>query len=115
MTDKEVREYLLSFEDAWIDHPFGDKVSVYKVGPKDASKMFALVQKDSNPLRVSLRCDLKLSKVLREKYESVMPGYNLDQKRWNTVLLTGQLADDEVKDLMRHSYLLALDHKSGLL
>lgn len=113
MTDKEVRQYLLSLEGAWIDHPFGNEVSVYKIGPKDVGKMFALVQEGSSPLRVSLRCDPKLSKVLRGKYESVMPGYNLDQKRWNTVLLTGQLGDDEVKDLMRHSYLISIELASG--
>src|SRR5690606_33049571 len=107
MTHKELEEYLLSFPDTWLDYPFGETVSVYKVGSQEKSKMFALIQEDSSPLRLSLKCDPELAKTLRERYESVMPGYHLNKKHWNTILLTGQLGDDEIKDLARHSYLLA--------
>ena len=51
-----------------------------------------------NPLQLSLKCDPLLSKTLREKYESVMPGQHLNKKHWNTLLLTGQLTWDEVQD-----------------
>lgn len=100
MTHKEVEEYLLSMPNAWLDYPFGEEVAVYKVG----DKMFALVAEQSEPVRISLKCDPELSKVLRERYESVMPGYHLNKKHWNTILLTGQLSWEEVKDLIRHSY-----------
>jgi predicted DNA-binding protein (MmcQ/YjbR family) len=106
MTHKELEEYLLSLPGAWLDFPFGEEVSVYKVGPKEKGKMFALIHEESTPLRVSLKCDPQLALTLREKYESVMPGYHLNKKHWNTILLTGQLSDDEVKDLAYHSYLL---------
>ena len=66
--------------------------------------MFALVAEKSDPIRISLKCDPLLAVTLREKYESVMPGYHLNKKHWNTVVLTGQLEWDEVKDLIRHSY-----------
>lgn len=107
MTHKELEEYLLNFPDTWLDFPFGEEVSVYKVGPKEKGKMFALISEDSKPLRVSLKCDPQLAVTLRERYESVMPGYHLNKKHWNTIILTGQLSDDEIKDLARHSYLLA--------
>ncbi|MBX6334571.1 MmcQ/YjbR family DNA-binding protein [Candidatus Saccharibacteria bacterium] len=100
MTHKEVEEYLLSMPNAWLDYPFGEKVAVYKVG----DKMFALVVENSDPVQISLKCDPELAKVLRERYESVMPGYHLNKKHWNTILLTGQLSWEEVKDLIRHSY-----------
>lgn len=106
MTHKELEDYLLSFPDTWLDFPFGEEVSVYKVGPKEKGKLFALIQEGSKPLQVSLKCDPALAKNLREKYESVMPGYHLNKKHWNTLLFTGQLTDDEIKDLARHSYLL---------
>ena len=66
--------------------------------------MFALVQEGSDPLRLSLKCEPQLAELLRQKYESVMPGYHLNKKHWNTILLTGQLEWDEVKDLIRHSH-----------
>lgn len=104
MTHKQVEDYILSFEDTWLDYPFGEGVGVYKVGPKDAGKMFALVPEGKSPVSLSLKCDPQLAILLREKYETVMEGYHLNKKHWNTILLTGQLSDTEVKDLIRHSY-----------
>lgn len=100
MNHKEVEEYLLSMPNARLDYPFGEDVAVYKVG----DKMFALVAEKSTPVQLSLKCDPQLAETLREKYESVMPGYHLNKKHWNTLLLTGQLGWDEVKALIRHSY-----------
>jgi predicted DNA-binding protein (MmcQ/YjbR family) len=102
-THKEVEEYILSMPNARLDYPFGEKVAVYKAAD---DKMFALVQEGSDPIKISLKCDPLLAKTLREKYESVMPGYHLNKKHWITVLMTGQLSWPEVQDLIRHSYLL---------
>ena len=106
MTHKEIEDYLLSMPDTWLDFPFGEGTSVYKVGNKEAGegKLFAIIADDSKPLRLSLRCDPLLAKTLREKYESVLPGYHLNKKHWNTILCTGQLDDEEIKDLARLSY-----------
>ena len=106
MTHKEMEEYLLSFPNTWLDFPFGEGVSVYKVGHKEAGegKLFAIIADDSKPLRVSLKCDPNLAETLREKYETVLPGYHLNKKHWNTIICSGQLGDDEVKDLARLSY-----------
>lgn len=100
ITHKEIEEYLLSMPNARLDYPFGEGVAVYKVG----DKMFALVAEKSDPVRLSLKCDSQLAVVLREKYESVMPGYHLNKKYWNTILLTGQLDWEDIKGLVRLSY-----------
>jgi predicted DNA-binding protein (MmcQ/YjbR family) len=97
---KLVEEYILSMPNARLDYPFGKDVAVYKVG----DKMFALIQEGSNPVKLSLKCDPQLALVLREKYESIMPGYHLNKKHWNTLLLSGQLTWEETQDLIRHSY-----------
>jgi predicted DNA-binding protein (MmcQ/YjbR family) len=107
MTHKEVEQYLLEMPNARLDYPFGEEVAVYKVD----DKMFALVAEKSSPVRISLKCDPLLAKTLREKYESVMPGYHLNKKHWNTILLTGQLSWEEVKDLIRHSYQLVVSNQ----
>lgn len=106
MTHKEIEDYLLSMPDTWLDFPFGEGTSVYKVGNKEAGegKLFAIIADDSKPLRLSLKCDPLLAKTLRDKYESVLPGYHLNKKHWNTILCTGQLDDEEIKDLARLSY-----------
>jgi len=108
MTHKDLEKYLLSFPDTWLDFPFGEGTSVYKVGDKEAGegKLFAIIADGSDPLRVSLKCDPVLAKMLREKYETVLPGYHLNKKHWNTIVCSGQLGDDEIHDLARLSYRL---------
>jgi predicted DNA-binding protein (MmcQ/YjbR family) len=104
MDHKTVEEYILTMPNARLDYPFGKDVAVYKVG----DKLFALISEGKKPVQLSLKCDPELAKTLREKYESVMPGYHLNKKHWNTLLLTGQLSWDEVQELIRHSYELVV-------
>lgn len=108
MTHKELEEYLLSFPNTWLDFPFGEGTSVYKVGHKETGegKLFAIIADGSDPLRVSLKCDPQLAITLREKYETVLPGYHLNKKHWNTIICTGQLDDDEIKGFAHLSYQL---------
>lgn len=104
ITHKELEEYLLGMPNARLDYPFGEGVAVYKIGQGDDAKMFALVAEGSTPIRLSLKCDPLLATTLRERYESVMPGYHLNKKHWNTILLSGQLTWEEIQDLIRLSY-----------
>ncbi len=103
-THKELEAYLLSMPNARLDYPFGKEVAVYKIGQGPEAKMFALVSETKEPLQVSLKCDPILAETLREKFETVLPGYHLNKKHWNTILLTGQLPWEEVQGLIRHSY-----------
>ncbi|MEO8105433.1 MAG: MmcQ/YjbR family DNA-binding protein [Candidatus Saccharibacteria bacterium] len=107
MNHKEVEDYILSLPAARLEYPFGEGVAVYKVG----DKMFALITEGKNPVQLSLKCDPALAKVLRERYETVMPGQHLNKKHWNTMLLSGQLPVSEVEDLIRHSYVLVTENK----
>ena len=100
MDHKTVEDYILNMPNARLDYPFGKDVAVYKVG----DKMFALISEGKEPVNLSLKCDPQLAEVLREKYETVMPGYHLNKKHWNTLILTGQLPWEEVEALIRHSY-----------
>jgi predicted DNA-binding protein (MmcQ/YjbR family) len=104
MTHKEIEEYILSLPNAKLDYPFGKDVAVYKVPVGQEDKMFALIPEKKTPVQVSLKCDPQLAVLLREKYESVMQGYHLNKKHWNTILLTGQLSEEEVTGLILHSY-----------
>ncbi len=100
MDHKTVEEYLLSMPNARLDYPFGEDVAVYKV----QDKMFALIPEGKDPIRISLKCDPELAKLLRDKYETVQEGYHLNKKHWNTIILTGQLPWEEIQVLIRHSY-----------
>lgn len=111
MTHKELEDYLLTFPNTWLDFPFGEATSVYKVGDKEAGegKLFALIANDSKPLRLSLKCDPVLAQSLREEYETVLPGYHLNKKHWNTIICSGQLSEEQIKDLATLSYRLVTE------
>jgi predicted DNA-binding protein (MmcQ/YjbR family) len=102
MDHKTVESYILSMPNSRLDYPFGEGVAVYKV----EDKMFALISEGKTPLQLSLKCAPELSDVLREKYDEIMPGYHLNKKHWNTLVLAGQLPWEEVQGLIVHSYTL---------
>lgn len=105
MDHKTVEEYILSMPNARLDYPFGEGVAVYKVG----DKMFALIREGKDPVQLSLKCAPDLAIVLREKYDEVMPGYHLNKKHWNTLVLAGQLEWHDVQGFIRHSYELVAE------
>jgi len=111
MDHKTVEKYILSMPDSYLDYPFGKDVAVYKVGPKGDGKMFALISEGADPVRISLKCDPLLATTLRERYETVMAGYHLNKKHWNTIVLTGQLEWEEIQGLIRLSYDLVAGKK----
>lgn len=109
MTHKEVEDYILSLPNATLTYPFGAGVAVYKV----KGKMFALIQEGKSPVNLSLKCDPELSKLLRDRYDEVQAGYHLNKKHWNTIVLSGQLNQGEIEDLIRHSYELVTGQDSS--
>lgn len=104
-----IEQMVLSQPGAVRDYPFGESVAVYKIGD-EKGKMFALIAEGSSPVRISLKCDPGLAELLREKYETVLPGYHLNKRHWNTIICSGQLPEEELRDLVRHSYELAKAH-----
>jgi len=104
LTHKQLENYILAKPGAKLGYPFGEEAAVYKV----ADKMFALIAEKTSPLRVSLKCDPSLAETLRAKYESVLPGYHLNKRHWNTLILSGQLPEEEVLGLIDHSYHLVV-------
>jgi predicted DNA-binding protein (MmcQ/YjbR family) len=100
MKPAELRDHCLSFTGAEETFPFGPEVSVFKVG----GKMFALSQLDSDSLRVSLKCEPELAEQLREARAAVIPGYHLNKRHWNTVILDGSLPDAAVREMIEDAY-----------
>ncbi len=114
MTISELKKLLLDFQGISLSTPKQANLEVYILNGDD-NKMFALVNTSKLPLRLSLRCNPGLSALLREKYESVMAGEKLDPRNWNTIILSGQLTDDEIHDLIRHSYELTKQISSSVI
>ena len=100
MTPQELRGVCLGFTGAREEFPFDADNSVFKV----AGKIFAISRLDGRPLRVSLKCEPELAVQLRATYPAITPGYHLNKRHWNTVVLDGSVPDDLVRDLIEDSY-----------
>jgi len=104
MTFIEIDTYLLSKQGATFDYPFDQEVRVYRV----AEKIFALIV-DKQPLSINLKCNPMYALELRSIYSSVIPGYHMNKKHWNTVMIEGDLDEKLLKELIDHSYTLIVE------
>jgi predicted DNA-binding protein (MmcQ/YjbR family) len=84
--------------------PFGPDALVYKVG----GRMFALTVPDDIPARLNLKCDPDRALLLRDEHPAIIPGYHMNKRHWNTVVLDGSLPSSLVRDLIDHSYALVV-------
>ena len=100
MTRDEALDLCAGFPGAAEEYPFGDGVAVFKVG----GRIFALVALDGNPGNVSLKSDPGLALEWRARYPAVRPGYHLNKRHWNTVEFDGAVDDDELREMIDHSY-----------
>jgi predicted DNA-binding protein (MmcQ/YjbR family) len=101
----DVLELCGSLPGAVEDYPFGDGVAVFKVG----GRMFALVPLDASPGTMNLKCDPELALELRARYPgAVRPGYHQNKRHWNTIDLDGTVGDDELREMIDHSYELVV-------
>ena len=102
-----LRERLNTKPGAYEDMPFGPDALVFKV----KEKMFALVSWRADPLRISLKGDPFEAEALRAKFDAIGPGYHLNKRHWNTVILDGSVPDSLVQHLIDQSFTLVV---SGL-
>lgn len=96
----QILGYADSFPNASAEMPFGDDVLVYKVG----GKMFLLIRLVGEPLRINVKCDPDRAMDLREHYVAVEPGFHMNKKHWNTIVLGSDMPIELVRKEIDHSY-----------
>ena len=95
-----IRKYGLEKENVTEGYPFGESVLVFKV----SGKIFMLMSMDDDILTINLKCDPELAIELRERYESVTPGFHMNKTHWNTVIIDGKIPPKEILNMIDHSY-----------
>jgi predicted DNA-binding protein (MmcQ/YjbR family) len=100
MDFSSAQKYLLSKNQAVQTFPQDPNVAVYKV----CHKMFATLTSGVAFSRINLKCDPELALELRAQYDAVQPGYQMNKKHWNTVIFDGSISDEEIYEMIDHSY-----------
>jgi predicted DNA-binding protein (MmcQ/YjbR family) len=99
MNIENIRDYCLSKKDVSEGFPFGEDTLVFMVN----GKIFALANLDGD-FSVNLKCDPVKALELREKYDSVIPGYHMNKTHWNTIIIDGAVPDKDIMKWIDHSY-----------
>lgn len=100
MNIETIREYCLSKKDVEEGFPFGDDTLVFKV----KSKIFLLIGLNNDTLQFNVKCNPEKAIELREQYNSVIPGYHMNKKHWNTILIDGSVSSKLIKEWIDDSY-----------
>lgn len=104
MNIEDIREYCLVKPGVTEELPFGPDTLVFKVGGK-VFLLVGLAQIES--LCFNVKCDPDTAVELRLRYpETVIPGYHMNKKHWNTVYCDRQLPDECLQKLIDDSYML---------
>lgn len=108
MNVEDILSHCAAKEDVEECFPFGESTLVFKV----KGKIFLLVSLDDQPLQFNAKCDPDRAVELREEYSCIIPGYHMNKKHWNTVIVDNTLSNKQLKELIDHSYDLVADGKS---
>jgi len=100
MNIESLRDYCLSKPGAEETLPFGPDTLVFKVN----GKAFLLTGLDSEDLRFNVKCDPDLAEELRAQYSCVLPGYHMNKKHWNTIVVDGSVPLRQLREWIDHSY-----------
>lgn len=100
MDVESLREYCIRKPMVEESFPFGEDTLVFKV----EGKIFLLCSLDSNPLQFNVKCDPELAIELRERYSCVQPGYHMNKKHWNTIVVDHSVSDNDLREWIDHSY-----------
>jgi len=106
---EEIRSYAIAKDGVEEGFPFGESTLVFKVH----GKMFLAVGLTDQPLRFNVKCDPERAQELREQYDSILPGYHMNKKHWNTVIVDNTLTKKQLKEQIDHSYDLVKPKSKG--
>jgi len=110
MNIEQIREYCLKKKGVTEEFPFDEETLVFKV----MGKIFLLASLDSIPLQFNLKCEPEKAIELREEYEAVRPGYHMNKRHWNTIIIDGSIAVNKILEWIDDSYnLVALGLKKS--
>lgn len=107
MNTETLRAYCLSMPEAKETLPFGPDTLVFKVD----GKIFMLLSLDSSPTQFNVKCQPDKALELREEYPAVLPGYHMNKKHWNTIIVDGSVPMRLIKEWISDSYELVKGKK----
>ncbi|MDF1822029.1 MAG: MmcQ/YjbR family DNA-binding protein [Alcanivoracaceae bacterium] len=99
-SEQALAHMLLALPAVTDDYPFGPDTRAFRI----EGRIFALVYRRHGELCINLKCDPDQAQQLRDVFDCVRPGYHMNKRHWNTVVLDGSLPHGEVLRQMQHAW-----------
>lgn len=115
MDHQQIHQYIIDKPETVLHYPFGEEVHVYKV----KNKMFATLsigkmgkgeQGGKLEYWLNLKCDPEEAIMLRDIFPSIIPGYHMNKRHWNTVILDGSVPKGELERMIDNSFNLVVEN-----
>jgi predicted DNA-binding protein (MmcQ/YjbR family) len=104
-----LRRHCLAKPEAAEDFPFGPEYPAYRLH----GRIFALLFLDRDPPWLNLKCHPDHTEALRTYYPAVRPGYHMNKRHWNTVVLDGSVSMEELLSMVDDSFGLVQEGLPG--
>lgn len=100
---KEAIEYCLTFMGTYEDYPFDD-INWTVMRRNDTGRGFCWIFEREGNIWINIKAEPEKGRLWREVYPSILPGYHMDKKHWNTIILDGTVPDEEILHMISESY-----------
>jgi len=104
MNIESYRDFCMNLAGVTESFPFDETTLVFKV----MNKMFAITD-TMDEFKIAIKCDPEMAEYRRARYPSVKPGYHLNKKHWNTVVVEGDISDSILQQWILESYNLIVN------
>jgi predicted DNA-binding protein (MmcQ/YjbR family) len=102
-TRAELITYCLTYPEAYEDYPFRDHQWTV-IRHRKNKKVFAWIYERDGKVCINLKCDPEWVEFWRNAFSGVLPGYHLNKKYWNTILLDGSVPDEDIRRMIGESF-----------
>ena len=107
-TRQEAISYGLTFENTYLDTPFKD-TNWQLIRIKGSRKAFLWIYEKDGVINLNVKVDPQWRDFWRQTYKSVVAGYHQNKEHWNTIILDGNVPDEDVKRMIAESYDIITD------
>ena len=115
MDQIKVHQYLIKKPLVLVTKPFAQEVDVYKVNHKMFATLAVGNDGETNENGeviwwLNLKCDPDEALSLRDIFPAVIPGYHMNKRLWNTVILDGSIPQGEIERMIDNSFNLVVEN-----
>ena len=107
-TRQDAISYGLTFKNTYLDTPFKD-TNWQLIRIKGSRKAFLWIYERNGFVNLNVKVDPQWRDFWRQTYKSVVAGYHQNKEHWNTIILDGNVPEDDIKRMIAESYDIITD------